>query len=325
MEISDLHTKKKVMAAFVDFPTFRNKELMENGLIVVPELEDEFSTVVVKRIKVNVFEGIKGYETITVDGLPDEERKNLDEKCIIHEVENGKIRIVSKPGGIVKRGAYVKKGDILVRKLYDERDTSARWPYEDGGVIIDTKYFPNHTVLIDAIIKRKLRIGDVLRDAAGNKGVVVKFSPIGSGRYKGDKIKIEVLGTYNCDLISSLEEPEEKNVWARGNWLLFYAPRIKKKEQIQYLQHKKEYQLLGKAKIGVLTLEKITQQEEKISVRSSGPYSIIDGRPLIFDPITRFEYGATVTAKELSALKEYPELTKEIFLKSDRKTVRSLK
>jgi hypothetical protein len=317
------------VATFVDFPTFRNKELMENGLIVVPELEDEFSTVVVKRIKVNVFEG----ETITVDGLPDEERKNLDEKCIIHEVKNGKIRIVSKPGGIVKRGAYVKKGDILVRKLYDERDTSARWPYEDGGVIIDTKYFPNRTVLIDAVIKRKLRIGDVLRDVTGNKGVVVEFSHIGSGRYKGDKIKIEVLGTYNCDLISSLEEPEEKNVWARGNWLLFYAPRIKKKEQIQsffrhkekYLQQKKEYQLLGKAKIGVLTLEKITQQEEKISVRSSGPYSIIYGRPLIFDPITRFEYGATVTAKELSALKEYPELTKEIFLKSDRKTIKSLK
>lgn len=360
MKISDLctHPKKKLFAVFFHFPYKRLEGMIGNAFILNEKLKDEFSSVVVKRFEIEVNNTHMGPEKITtnIQGVGPESIVNLDNK------------------GIVKQGTYVKKGDILVGKISpcakrkpkyspeesllkkilgekafekkaDVKDTSIRWPYEDEGVVLYTRYFSREDlknlmpykleaalvglIQVDVAITRPLRIGDLFQDSVGNKGVVAQFStfPFFGQKRFGD---IHLFGSIQSDFVKALENPEIKNVWCKNNhWLYFFDRRITNEKQIWYWKEdfngkleekaKSSYKLLGHATIGFLTLEKLTNHvEEKISARGTGYYNY-SKQPIIENLVTGFTAGVKISEKELSALKEYPELIKEaIVLRSER-------
>jgi len=114
--------------------------------------------------------------------------------------------------GIVRIGAYVKSGDILVGKLtpkseevetpeykllkvlfgekaMDAKDSSLRVPHGEGGVVIAVERFSrenkdelpigvNELIKVYVAQKRKIKVGDKLSGRHGNKGVVARIAPI---------------------------------------------------------------------------------------------------------------------------------------------------
>jgi|GEM_PF-5291448 DNA-directed RNA polymerase subunit beta len=348
VEISDLYTnpKARLFAAFMPLP---DEELIGNALIVSKGLEDLLESAIIKRFQVEAHEIRNGDEKITrnIPDISEDKLENLDEK------------------GVVKKGTIVKKNDILVGKVSprqeyheltpedrliraifweerDYRDTSIVMPYEDEGIVIDTKYlslkknkelFHNYLKAhlseglsenrkeiaeVDMIVKKKLGVGDVLKDSKGNKGVVIKTTNIPV--YLRNK-RIDIIGSPSSDFISSLEDCEIKSAWhvKKYPYLRLYSKKVKNSKQIAYIKEKyeeyekeaKKYKYLGEAKIGYLTLERLTTLiEEKITARSTGPYFLISQKPNPKD-ITGYLKGTMIGEKGLSILKGYPALFKE--------------
>ncbi len=136
-----------------------------------------------------------GAEEITRDisGVGDDARANLDEEGIIRigaEVRAGDI-LVGKvtPKGETEASAEEK----LLRAIFGDkakevRDTSLKVPHGEGGVVIDTKVFSrengddlppgvNKSVRVYIAQKRKISVGDKMAGRHGNKGVVSRILP----------------------------------------------------------------------------------------------------------------------------------------------------
>ncbi len=351
VEILDLYTnpKARLFAAFMPIP---NEELIGNALIVSEGLEDLLESAIIRRFQVEAHETRDGKEKITRDipSISEDKLENLDERGIIRV--GTKIRkddlIIGK---ISPKGEEeISPEDRLLRAIFGEkvrdyRNTSFMMPYEDEGIVIDTKYFSEkgnkelfHNYLrthireenerlfetrkeiaeVDVVIKKKLGVGDVLRDSKDNKGVVIKITDIPV--YLRNK-KIDIIGSPSSDFVSSLEDCEIKSAWHVKKWpyLRLYSKKVKNSKQIAYMKEKyeefeeeaKKYKYLGEAKIGYLTLKRLTTLiEEKITARSIGPYFLISQKPNLED-ITGHSRGAIIGEKGLSALKEYPVLARE--------------
>lgn len=344
--------RAKLVAAFLPLPS---KELIGNALIVSERvfMQGVFTSALIKKFRVEARKIKSCPEVITRDIT------NVSEDCLANLDERG----------IIKVGSKIKKNDLLVGKVtprgYDMsseerllwtilgekpkvRNDSFEMPYEDEGVVIDTKYVSrkkggnlpsgiNEIAEVYVSIKRELKIGDILRDKKGNGGTVIKISPLPF--YKTDKM-IDIVADPSSDIISCLEDCKTKSAWRfEGSPLLhLYREGIKSTKQIADIKKKeglksghikkrefesmideevKKYKYLGKAKIGYLTLEKLTvPSEKKISARSIGAYSIVSHQPLANSH--SYPKFARISEKELSALKAYPTLIKEaVTLRSD--------
>ena len=104
-------------------------------------------------------------------------------------------------------------------------------------------------------------------------------------------------------------------VGENGHFLL-YSPRVRTTARIRYLRGKRaeedgQYTYLGAAKVGFLSLKRVTElYEDRISARSSGPRLLVSHQPLLMDS-SGYKKGASISESELSALGRYPNLLSE--------------
>ena len=137
-----------------------------------------------------------GPEEITRDvpGVGDDALKDLDERGIIRigaEVRAGDILV----GKVTPKGeTELTAEERLLRAIFGEkarevRDTSLKVPHGAYGTIIDAKLFTrengdelapgvNETVRINIAQKRKISVGDKMAGRHGNKGVVSRVLPV---------------------------------------------------------------------------------------------------------------------------------------------------
>ena len=137
-----------------------------------------------------------GPEEITRDvpGVGDEALKDLDERGIIRigaEVRAGDILV----GKVTPKGeTELTAEERLLRAIFGEkerevRDTSLKVPHGEYGIVVDAKVFTraegdelppgvNQSVRIYIAQKRKISVGDKMAGRHGNKGVVSRVLPV---------------------------------------------------------------------------------------------------------------------------------------------------
>ena len=136
-----------------------------------------------------------GPEEITRDipNVGEDALRNLDERGIIRvgaEVKDGDI-LVGKvtPKGVTELTAEERLlHAIFGEKAREVRDTSLRVPHGGGGIILDVKVFNredgdelppgvNQLVRVYIVQKRKISEGDKMAGRHGNKGVISRILP----------------------------------------------------------------------------------------------------------------------------------------------------
>ena len=158
--------------------------------------EDVYTSVHIEEYEVEARDTKLGPEEITRDisGVGDDALKDLDERGIIRigaEVRAGDILV----GRVTPKGETdLTPEEKLLRAIFGEkarevRDTSLRVPHGEYGIIVDAKVFTrengdemppcvNQTVRIYIAQKRKIQVGDKMAGRHGNKGVVSRVLPV---------------------------------------------------------------------------------------------------------------------------------------------------
>ena len=157
--------------------------------------EDVYTSVHINEYEAEARDTKLGPEEITRDvpGVGDDALKDLDERGIIRigaEVRAGDILV----GKVTPKGeTELTAEERLLRAIFGEkarevRDTSLRVPHGEFGIIVDAKVFTrengdelspgvNQSVRIYIAQKRKIQVGDKMAGRHGNKGVVSRVLP----------------------------------------------------------------------------------------------------------------------------------------------------
>ena len=158
--------------------------------------EDVYTSVHIEEYEAEARDTKLGQEEITRDlaGLSEDVLKDLDENGIIRigaEVRAGDILV----GKVTPKGeTELTAEERLLRAIFGEkarevRDTSLRVPHGAFGVVMDTKIFTrengdelppgvNKSVRVYIAQKRKISVGDKMAGRHGNKGVISRILPV---------------------------------------------------------------------------------------------------------------------------------------------------
>ena len=158
--------------------------------------EDVYTSIHISEYEAEARDTKLGPEEITRDvpGVGDDALKNLDERGIIRvgaEVRAGDILV----GKVTPKGeTELTAEERLLRAIFGEkarevRDTSLKVPHGEFGIIVDAKVFTrengdelppgvNQSVRIYIAQKRKIQVGDKMAGRHGNKGVVSRVLPV---------------------------------------------------------------------------------------------------------------------------------------------------
>ncbi len=202
---------KNILIAFSTWEGYN----YEDAILLSERLvkEDVFTSIHIEEYECECRDTKLGAEEITRDipNIGDDQLKDLD--------ENGIIRIGAevRPGDILV-GKVTPKGETeltaeerLLRAIFGEkarevRDTSLRVPHGEAGTIVDIKIFtrensdelaPGVKQVIRCYIatKRKISVGDKMAGRHGNKGVVSRILPVEDMPFMPDGTPIDILLT----------------------------------------------------------------------------------------------------------------------------------
>jgi DNA-directed RNA polymerase subunit beta len=200
---------KNVLVAFSTWEGYN----YEDAILINEKLvkEDVFTSIHIEEYDCECRDTKLGAEEITRDipNIGDDSLKDLD--------ENGIIRIGAevRPGDILV-GKVTPKGETeltaeerLLRAIFGEkarevRDTSLRVPHGEAGTIVDVKIFtrdnsdelgPGVNQIIRCYIatKRKISVGDKMAGRHGNKGVISRVLPEEDMPFMPDGTPIDIL------------------------------------------------------------------------------------------------------------------------------------
>ena len=157
---------------------------------------DVYTSVHIEEYEAEARDTKLGPEEITRDipGVGDDALKDLDERGIIRigaEVRAGDILV----GKVTPKGeTELTAEERLLRAIFGEkarevRDTSLKVPHSEYGIVVDAKVFTrengdelspgvNQAVRIYIAQKRKISVGDKMAGRHGNKGVVSRVLPV---------------------------------------------------------------------------------------------------------------------------------------------------
>ena len=158
--------------------------------------EDVYTSIHIEEYEAEARDTKLGPEEITRDvpGVGDDALKDLDERGIIRigaEVRAGDILV----GKVTPKGeTELTAEERLLRAIFGEkarevRDTSLKVPHGEYGIVVDAKVFTrengdelspgvNEAVRIYIAQKRKISVGDKMAGRHGNKGVVSRVLPV---------------------------------------------------------------------------------------------------------------------------------------------------
>ena len=158
--------------------------------------DDVYTSIHIEEYETEARDTKLGPEEITRDvpGVGDDALKDLDERGIIRigaEVRAGDILV----GKVTPKGeTELTAEERLLRAIFGEkarevRDTSLKVPHGEYGIVVDAKVFTrengdelspgvNESVRIYIAQKRKISVGDKMAGRHGNKGVVSRVLPV---------------------------------------------------------------------------------------------------------------------------------------------------
>ena len=209
-ENGELALGKNLLVAFMTWEghNFEDAIILSQNLVK----DDTLSSIHIEEYEVDSRDTKLGKEEITRD-LPNvspELLKDLDERGIIRvgaEVRPGDILV----GKVTPKGeTELSAEERLLRAIFNEksrevRDTSLKVPHGEQGTIIAVKEFNaedgddelgsgvNRRVVVYIAQKRKITEGDKLAGRHGNKGVIAKILPIEDMPFLSDGTPVDVI------------------------------------------------------------------------------------------------------------------------------------
>jgi len=205
----ELALGKNVLVAFMTWEGYN----YEDAVIISERLvkEDVYSSVHIENYTIDVRDTKLGPEIITNDipNISEEKLKNLDEDGIIRigaEVSSGDI-LVGKitPKGETKLSAEEKLlRAIFGEKAKDVRDSSLYLEHGEHGKVVDIKIFSREegdklstgvlkSIQVSVANLRKIQVGDKMSGRHGNKGVISKIVPVEDMPYMEDGTPIDII------------------------------------------------------------------------------------------------------------------------------------
>ena len=172
--------------------------------------EDILTSIHIEEYEVDARETKLGEEEITRDipNVSEESLSDLDERGIIRigaEVTAGDILV----GKVTPKGeTELTSEERLLRAIFGEkarevRDTSLRVPHGEEGIVIGVREFNDdeddlnpgvrQTVRVYVAQRRKITIGDKMAGRHGNKGVVSKILPVEDMPFLADGTPVDII------------------------------------------------------------------------------------------------------------------------------------
>ena len=208
-EEGELALGKNLLVAFMPWEGYN----FEDAIILSQEIvkNDTLSSIHIEEYEVDARDTKLGPEEITADlpNISGEALANLDELGIIRigaEVRPGDILV----GKVTPKGeTELSAEERLLRAIFNEksrevRDTSLKVPHGEGGTVIAVKVFDaeegdelgagvNKRVVVYIAQKRKITEGDKLAGRHGNKGVIAKILPVEDMPFMEDGTPVDII------------------------------------------------------------------------------------------------------------------------------------
>ncbi len=200
---------KNLLVAFMSWEGYN----FEDAIILSKRLvqDDELTSIHIEEYEVDARTTKLGDEEITRDipNRSEESLRNLDDRGIVRigaEVSSGDLLV----GKVTPKGeTELTAEEKLIRAIFKEkarevRDTSLKVPHGEGGVVIDVKTFSrdegddlppgvNDLVRVFVAKKRKIAEGDKLAGRHGNKGVISKIVDVQDMPFLEDGTPVDVI------------------------------------------------------------------------------------------------------------------------------------
>ena len=234
-EGAELALGQNVLVAYMPWEGYN----YEDAILISERLvyDDVYTSIHIEKFEIEARQTKLGPEEITreIPNVGEDGLRNLDEQ------------------GIIRVGAWVQSGDILVGKVTpkgesdqppeekllraifgekarDVRDNSLRVPNGEKGRIVDVRVFTrekgdelppgaNMVVRVYVAQKRKIQVGDKVAGRHGNKGIISRILPIEDMPYLPDGTPIDVV-------LNPLGVPSRMNVGQIFECLLGWAGQI---------------------------------------------------------------------------------------------------
>jgi DNA-directed RNA polymerase subunit beta len=205
----ELALGQNMLVAFVPWEGFN----FEDAIIISEKVlqDDRYSSIHIEDFSLDVRDTKLGPEIVTRDipNIGEDRLKNLDETGIVRigaEVSSGDILI----GKITPKG----EGDLtaeerLLRAIFGEKsrdvkDSSLYLPHGEHGKVVDIKVFTrdqgdrlptgvSQQIQISVAQLRKIAVGDKLAGRHGNKGVISRIAPVEDMPYLPDGTPVDVI------------------------------------------------------------------------------------------------------------------------------------
>jgi len=217
----ELALGQNVLCAFLSWEGYN----FEDAIVISERLmqQDKFTSIHIEKYEVESRDTKLGPEEITRDipNVGEASLRNLDDSGIIRigaEVSSGDILV----GKITPKGERVLTAEekllraIFGEKARDVKDTSLRMPHGESGKVIDVNIFSRENgdqldagvikmIRVFVAQKRKISEGDKLAGRHGNKGVISKILPVEDMPYLEDGRPVDVV-------LSPLGVPSRMNI-----------------------------------------------------------------------------------------------------------------
>ena len=192
-DLGEIAFGKNIRMGFITWEGYN----YEDAMLISEELvrEDVFTSIHIEEYECEARDTKLGPEEITRDipNVSEDALKDIDERGIIRigaEVRSGDVLV----GKVTPKGeTELTAEERLLRAIFGEkarevRDTSLRVPHGEAGIIVDVKVFtrengddlnPGVNELVRCYIaqKRKISVGDKMAGRHGNKGVISRVLP----------------------------------------------------------------------------------------------------------------------------------------------------
>ncbi len=205
----ELSLGRNVLVAFMTWEGFN----YEDAIIISERLvkDDVYSSIHIENYTIDVRDTKLGPEIVTNDipNISEEKLKNLDDEGIIRigaEVSSGDILV----GKITPKGETTLSAEekllraIFGEKAKDVRDSSLYLEHGEHGKVVDIKIFSREegdklsagvlkSIQVAVANLRKIQVGDKMSGRHGNKGVISKIVPIEDMPYLADGTPVDII------------------------------------------------------------------------------------------------------------------------------------
>ena len=208
-DAGELALGQNVLCAFLSWEGYN----YEDAIVISERIvqEDRFTSIHIEKHEVESRDTKLGPEEITRDipNVGEESLRDLDEDGIIRvgaEVNSGDILV----GKITPKGeTELTAEEKLLRAIFGEKarevkDTSMRVPHGERGKVIDVRVFSreehdelpagvNQLVRVSITQRRKIAEGDKMAGRHGNKGVIARILPVEDMPYLEDGTPVDII------------------------------------------------------------------------------------------------------------------------------------